>query len=126
MAYPPQPGLAPGEFKVQAPAALAHGFVGDRVGEGQRGVQPAPLKSKGVVRRAEPEGARESIGIAGVILGPSVFETRTEQRQRAAQQVVTDDFQRHQAELGIESGQRREVAIFISAKPDALAIVYQA
>ncbi|MNI91730.1 hypothetical protein D3C73_1494390 [compost metagenome] len=100
--------------------------MGDRVGQGQWGVQPAPLESKSVVRRVEPERARESIGIAGVIVGPSMFETRAEQRQRAAQQVVTDDFERDQAELGIESGQRREVAVFIGAKPDALAIVYQA
>jgi hypothetical protein len=32
-----------------------------------------------------------------------VFEACRQQRQRAAEQVVADDFQRHQAELGVES-----------------------
>ncbi|MNN40286.1 hypothetical protein D3C81_1543550 [compost metagenome] len=55
-----------------------------------------------------------------------MLETGAEQGQWAAQQVVTDDFQRDQAELGIEGRQGRAVAVIAGAKPDALAIVDQA
>ncbi|MNC81738.1 hypothetical protein D3C75_1349610 [compost metagenome] len=55
-----------------------------------------------------------------------MFETGAEQRQWTAKQVVADDFQRHQAELGVEGGQRGAVTVVAGAEPDALAIVDQA
>ena len=43
-----------------------------------------------------------------------------------AEQVVADDFQRHQAELGIEHRHRRALPVIGGDEPDALAVVLQA
>ncbi|MNN68859.1 hypothetical protein D3C81_1845990 [compost metagenome] len=76
---PPQPGLTAGELKVQAPAALAHGLVGNRVGQRQGRIQPAPLEGKGIVLGGETDGALECTGIARVIAGPWVLEAGGQQ-----------------------------------------------
>ncbi|MNP78008.1 hypothetical protein D3C76_1755390 [compost metagenome] len=57
--------------------------------------------------RVKAERTGEGTAIALVVGRSGMPETGAEQGQWAAQKVVTDYFQRHQAELGIESGQRR-------------------
>ncbi|MNJ62188.1 hypothetical protein D3C77_580180 [compost metagenome] len=93
LANPSQPCLATGEFKVQAPAALAHGFVSNRVGQRQRHIQPSPFEGKGIVLGGETDRALKRFGIERVVTRARVFEACAKQRQWPAKQVVTDDFQ---------------------------------
>ncbi|MNL84490.1 hypothetical protein D3C87_2124710 [compost metagenome] len=43
-----------------------------------------------------------------------------------AEQVVADDFQRHQAELGVEYGQRRIFSVVGGHEPDTFAVALEA
>ncbi|MOA67279.1 hypothetical protein D3C78_1943830 [compost metagenome] len=42
------------------------------------------------------------------------------------EQVIADDFQRYQAELGVEHGQCRALSIISGDEPDALTVLFQA
>ena len=121
-----QPGLTPGELQVQLPAALAHGPVGDLIGQRQRLVQPVAGEGKGVVAGVELQRAGETLAVERVIVGGAVGEARAEQGQRLTEQVVADHFQRGQAELGVEGGQVRFFAVVAGAEPDLLAVIDQA
>ncbi|MNI98749.1 hypothetical protein D3C73_1576570 [compost metagenome] len=55
-----------------------------------------------------------------------MFKPGGTQGQRVAEQVIADDFQRHQAELGIEHGQCRVLPVIGGHEPDTLAVVLQA
>ncbi|MNR55584.1 hypothetical protein D3C85_1759870 [compost metagenome] len=61
-----------------------------------------------------------------MVIRGRVGEACSQQWQRLAKQVVADDFQRGQAELGIEGCQLWFFAIIAGAEPDPLAIVDQA
>ncbi|MNK99518.1 hypothetical protein D3C87_1199150 [compost metagenome] len=125
LANPPQPRLAPGELKVLLAAAFSHGLMGDDIGQRQRLIEPVTVEGEGVVLGGEVQRAVEVLGITVAIIRCGVFEARGEQGQRMPEQVITNDFQRHQAELGIEHRHRRTLAIIGRDEPDAFAIVFQ-
>ncbi|MNP83380.1 hypothetical protein D3C76_1823090 [compost metagenome] len=54
-----------------------------------------------------------------------MFEACRTQGQCMTKEVVADDLQRHQAELGIEHRQGRVLPIIAGAEPDVLAVIVQ-
>ncbi|MNG01722.1 hypothetical protein D3C84_847150 [compost metagenome] len=97
--------------------------MGDDIGKRQGLVKPAFVESEGIVTGLEVQRAIEVFCIGGFIVGRGMFEARSQQWQRMAEQVVADGFQRHQAELGVEYGQRRIFAVIGGYEPYSLAVV---
>ena len=126
LADPSQPGLSPGELDVLFATTFGHGLMGDHIGQRQRLVEPALVKGEGIVARAEVHRAIEVFGVACLVVGRGMFEACAEQGQRMAEQVVAGDFQRHQAELGVEHRHGRALAVIGGGEPDAFSIVFKA
>ncbi|MNI59488.1 hypothetical protein D3C73_1146530 [compost metagenome] len=100
--------------------------MGDDIRQRQGLIEPALVEGKGIVACPEVQRAVEVFGVARLIVGRGMFEARGEQRQDMPEQVVTDDFQRHQAELGVEHRQRRILPVIGGDEPDALVVLFQA
>lgn len=126
LADPPQPRLASGEFGVLLATAFGHGLMGDAVGQRQGLVKPVFVKGEGVIGAVEAQGAIKVRCVAGLIIRCRMFETGTQQRQWMTEQVVADDFQRDQAELGVEYRQCRIFPVVGGGEPDSLAIFLKA
>ena len=125
LADAPEPGLAAGEFEVLLAAALGHRLMGNGVGQWQRLLEPAAVEGEGVVPGGKVQWAGEVFGVAVAVIRRGVLESRGEQRQRMTQQVIANDFERNQAELGVEHRHRRTLAVIGGDEPDAFAIVFQ-